>query len=178
MADFNIADLFNRNILGARGGGEEGGAKRYDPNTDETPQIIVDGVNSLPSKAAKIMEAIPIIGPLLSRFIPLNIGEVGLLADRKGILDKQINEGAASLGARGGPIYNATLGAIAKNRAVSDHTGGVGGSDQIASVSIEGLPVGGDRFDWSDMPMVALGNLVPSYSGGSGPVISGGMDIA
>jgi hypothetical protein len=144
------AELFARGV-GQGSDGSGGAAEQLKPNEHETPELIVQGLNRLfGQSAAKFIDAIPIIGPLLSGPIPTNPGRVstasGLESD--GYASKMINPGKG--GTQGSNIYNAIIAPLIANRAISDHTGGTGGS------------ASGDSGGWGG------GDTVMTGSGGGG----------
>lgn len=159
MAGFDFNLFQQLNAKQDNGGGGDGMA-----NQVETPELIVKATNSWPGKIAKVAEAIPIIGPLLSRIIPVNAGEVSAFApfERKSWTEKSINEGAASLTARGGVAYNSTMGALAANKAIQNHASDVVSTD-IASLVGQGSY---GNYSFSDMP--AGTNVSPIGPGGGG----------
>lgn len=114
-------------LLDNKGGGNSGGQGMDKANEQETPELIVEGINKVPGNLAKMLEAIPLIGSLLSSLVPTNAGEVGVFAsvNRESFIDKSINQGKG--GTQGGVLYNAIGASLIKNSKITDQTGGSGG---------------------------------------------------
>lgn len=189
MADFNIMDHLSR-----QGGGFSGQSSQTQSgdgiaNEKEVPEILVEGAKKVPGTTAKLAEAIPLLGWLLAKFIPLNTGEVSAFSsfETQGIAGKTINPGKGGL--TGGALYNAIFAPLIKNSAITDHTGGGGsggggggggGSDYASSgggggsgggdfsgggfieqtrMNFESMASASSSFDWSPMSWASLGGL-------------------
>lgn len=143
MADFDANSAFRLGLLNNSGGGAQGGDGLA--NEKETGEIVVKGLDKLPGTFAKLAESIPILGPILSKLLPLNAGEVSALSgldtpQGSDIGSKMINPGAGSLSMRGNVLYNSLAAPFMKNSAITDQTGGVGGGASIEASS------GGENF--------------------------------
>jgi hypothetical protein len=154
-------------VSSSTGGGEE---EKYKPNEDDIHKIVVDGINSVPGKMAKLAEAIPLIGGFLASIIPTNAGQVGVFAglESQGIAGKTINPGKG--GTQGGFLYNALAAPLMKNSGVTPQVAGIepssgghhsdgmgqGFSDMVGGAGSMG------HFEVSHMSLASLGNLTPS----------------
>jgi hypothetical protein len=188
MADFNIMDHLSRQGGGFSGGGGQAQAPAGDgiANEKETPEILLEAAKKTPGTVAKLVEAIPILGPLLSAIIPTNAGEVSALSsfETQGIAGKMINPTKG--GPQGGALYNAIFAPLIKNSTISDQTGGTGGGgggeagasagggsnfSDFSQMSLGDIG-GGASYEWTNVPMASLGDLprpILPDSGRGGP---------
>jgi hypothetical protein len=195
------AELFARGV----GQGGDAGAEQIKANEHETPELIVQGMNRLfGTSAAKFIDAIPIIGPLLSGLIPTNPGRASAFGglESEGWAGKSINPGKG--GTPGSNLYTALIAPLIANRAITDHTGGTGGSSGgdtggwggdgggmggggggfesfamnsgMADMFI--AAGGGNHFEYRDVPMASLGTLSPQNLGETAPTRSEGLAVS
>ena len=190
MADFNIFDHISRAGLGQKTEQPTGDGIA---NEKESPEIVVEGINKVPGTVAKLMEGIPIIGPLLAALMPLNAGQISAVSalETQGIAGKAINPGKGGL--TGGTLYNSLFAPLIKNSAITDQTGGTGGGGGGDTGAMAGGGGGGDfsgggggfidshshfegmasasqSYDWSNISWASLGGLprpaLPDMSSG------------
>ena len=196
---------FNHNLwsqlnAAGGGGGGQGAKKEFNANQDDASQLIVSGAGDATNRAFKILSAIPILGWLIQTFLPSNLGEVSAFSGLEmDMSNKPINPGKG--GVQGGVLAKIAT-ELVSNKAITDHTEGVGGdasggggggggggaggdySHHFES-SFGGLdsgPIilagGGNHFEHIHVPESMLGSLQPPetpFVGGRG--MGAGMDL-
>jgi hypothetical protein len=177
MADFNIFDHLSR-----QGGGFGGSAAKTGPSDGTNEKDIVDGVvlsgvEKSPGTVAKLTG------------IPVNLNEFGQVGlqkaiggDTEGLAGKMILQGGLLSDAPGGFLAKLLHDIFIKNREVTDHTGGVSGSDsggggggdfssgggdfsgdfigaQSSNMNFGDFASASSSYDWSDVSWASLGSL-------------------
>lgn len=101
------------------------------PNEQETPELIIQGVNRVLGSVGKLL------GPLAA-ILPTNPGRVSLFGglETEGIADRPINQGK---GLQGSNLYQALIAPLVANGTITDHA----------------------RLPYADVPMESLGTLSP-----------------
>lgn len=164
----NLPNLHALGLLdskGGSGGGGAGNSRAVDP--EDVGDVLKVAADNADYKVAKALSTIPLIGDFLASILPLSAGSTSALSsfETQGIANSMINRGADTLSARGGALATVAK-QVFKDKAITDHTTGVGGSASGGGNTSEGGG-GTSSSDFSGMTSHVTFNEMMGAVGGS-----------